>query len=79
MSVHESESGVRRLAADVGSPLGGGRRTLGAVVLCAEGLVRVGVFGTGCVGCLGTDSGLDTGEFMAEGCFGIGEGRGRGV
>ena len=77
--MRERELVLRWLDDDVRSPLGGGRMILGAVVLCAEGLVRVGTFGTGCVGCLGTDGGLDTGEFMAEGCFGVGEDRGRGV
>ena len=77
--MRERESIIRRLDDDVMSLLGGGRMILGAVVLCAEGSVRVGIFGTGCVGCLGTDGGLDTEDFMAEGCFGVGEGRGRGV
>ena len=42
-----------------------------------EELLRVGVLGTGCVGGLGTDGNLDTGNFMTEGCFGVDEVRGR--
>ena len=76
--VRERESGAHRLTADVRSPLGGERMKLGAVVLCTEGLVRVGVFRTGYVSSIGTDSGLDAGEFLAKGCFGIGEGLGEG-
>ena len=77
--MRERESGGRRLAADIGIPLEGERMITGAVVGCAEGSVHVGVFGTGCVSGLGTDDGLDTGKCMVEGCFGVGEGRGRDV
>ena len=75
--VHERESGGCRLAADIRSLLEGGREVAGAVMGCTKGLVRVGVFGTGYVGGLGTDSNVDDGDFMAEGCFGVGEVRGR--
>ena len=67
----EHESGGRTLAADFRSILKRGRDVAGAVVGCADGLVLMGVFVTGCVGGLGTDGGLDAGEFMAEGCFGV--------
>ena len=77
--VRERESGGRRLDAGVGSPLEGGREVAGAIVVCAEGLVHVRVFGTGGVNGLYTDSDLDNGDFMAEACFGVGEVRGRDV
>ena len=50
---------------------------LWAAVLCTEGLVYVGVFRVERVGGIGTDGGLDAGDFLAEGCFGVSEGRGR--
>ena len=39
----------------------------------------MGVFGVEQVGGLGTDSGLSAGEFLVEGCLGIGDGQGRDV
>ena len=77
--MRERESGRHRLAASVRSPLEGGREVAGASMGCVEGLVHVGVLGTGYVGSLGTDGELDAGDFMAEGCFGVGEVKGRDV
>ena len=74
MRVCERESVVRRLTVEVKSPLGRRRMILGDVMECAKDSVGVGVFRTGCVISLGTDNGLDAGEFMAEGYFGIDEG-----
>ena len=34
--------------------------------------MRVGVYGMRCVDSLGTDDNLDAGDFLAEGCFGVG-------
>ena len=79
MRVRGGGSRNHRLAADVKSPLAGERGVWRAVVLSAEGVVCVGVFGAERVGGLGTDGDPGTGEFLAEGCFGVGEGRGRDV
>ena len=45
--VRKREPGGRRSAADVGSPLEGRREVMGAVMECANGLVRVEAFGVG--------------------------------